>query len=175
MAINGELINRCPPGGDATIRELAQLLGRPVIPLDSGCGPHEARIRVVIDEAVCIGCRKCIDACPVDAIIGARKWMHTVLTDECNGCALCIPACPVDCIATSRIDLAADPESLWPEYARAEANRWRARAEIRLQRIANNQARVRRERAGPTDSERRRMRAEIQAAVERVRHRRRPS
>ena len=87
-------LNRCPPGGDATIALLAQLLNRAPLPLDPDCGVHAPRTRAVIDEPVCIGCRKCIDVCPVDAIVGARKLMHTVIESECNGCALCLPACP---------------------------------------------------------------------------------
>ena len=91
-------INRCPPGGDAGIRDLAQLLGRELLPLNPDCG-IEAPLRVaVIREAECIGCTKCIQVCPVDAIIGASKLMHTVLADICTGCELCLPPCPVDCI-----------------------------------------------------------------------------
>ncbi|WP_377004627.1 RnfABCDGE type electron transport complex subunit B [Coralloluteibacterium thermophilus] len=91
-------IDRCPPGGAAGIRALAALLGRAARPLDPECGQEGPPHVVVIDEAVCIGCTKCIQACPVDAIIGAPKRMHTILPDACTGCDLCIPACPVDCI-----------------------------------------------------------------------------
>ena len=91
-------INQCAPGGDATIKALADLLGHEPLPLDAAFGPpHEPRL-VVIDEPVCIGCTKCIQACPVDAIIGAAKQMHTVIAEHCTGCELCIPPCPVDCI-----------------------------------------------------------------------------
>ncbi len=91
-------INRCPPGGQVTIRELAALLGRKPKPLDPDYGP-ELPVRVaLIDENLCIGCKKCILACPVDAIVGAPKLMHTVLAVECTGCDLCVPVCPVDCI-----------------------------------------------------------------------------
>lgn len=95
---NGEAINRCPPGGEAGIKALAELLDLDIIELDDSCG-EEAPVRVaVIREAECIGCTKCIQACPVDAIVGAPKLMHTVITDECTGCDLCVPPCPVDCI-----------------------------------------------------------------------------
>ncbi|MEP1744114.1 MAG: electron transport complex subunit RsxB [Kangiellaceae bacterium] len=95
---NGEAINRCPPGGEAGIKALAELLDLEIIELDDSCG-EEAPARVaVIREAECIGCTKCIQACPVDAIVGAPKLMHTVITDECTGCDLCVPPCPVDCI-----------------------------------------------------------------------------
>ncbi|MFK8067979.1 MAG: electron transport complex subunit RsxB [Gammaproteobacteria bacterium] len=91
-------INLCPPGGGATIDRLAKLLGRDVIPLNPEHGHHRPfRIAVVIEDE-CIGCTKCIQACPVDAIFGAAKQMHTVIADHCTGCELCIPPCPVDCI-----------------------------------------------------------------------------
>jgi len=92
-------INQCPPGGAAGIARLAALLGRAPKPLNPANGIEAPRLRAVIDEAVCIGCTKCIQACPVDAILGANKRMHTVLADECSGCELCIAPCPVDCIA----------------------------------------------------------------------------
>jgi Na+-translocating ferredoxin:NAD+ oxidoreductase subunit B len=91
-------INQCPPGGSATIAALAKLLGRPVQPLNPVHGV-EAPPRVAwIDESRCIGCARCLAPCPVDAIIGAAKYMHTVLAERCTGCELCLPPCPVDCI-----------------------------------------------------------------------------
>jgi electron transport complex protein RnfB len=93
-------INQCPPGGDAGIRALAVLLGVDTKPLNIEHGVHKPDSTVIIREAECIGCTKCIQACPVDAIIGASKMMHTVLADLCTGCNLCIPPCPVDCIDT---------------------------------------------------------------------------
>lgn len=87
-------INLCPPGGDETIRRLANLLGRDVLPLAQSAIAAVA----VIDEAACIGCYHCRTACPVDAIVGAPQFMHTVIADECTGCELCVPPCPVDCI-----------------------------------------------------------------------------
>jgi electron transport complex protein RnfB len=97
---NGEAgIDRCPPGGDAGARALAKLLGVPALPYDRNRGEDlPARVAVIV-EADCIGCTKCIRACPVDAIIGASKLMHVVVEPLCTGCALCVPACPVDCIA----------------------------------------------------------------------------
>src|SRR5262249_33395070 len=92
-------INQCPPGGDAGIAMLAALLSRPALPLNPVDGVARPLEIAVIDEEVCIGCTKCIQACPVDAIVGASKLMHTVLIDECTGCELCIPPCPVDCIS----------------------------------------------------------------------------
>ena len=91
-------INQCPPGGEVTIQALADLLGKDAKPLNPEHGEHEEKTVVVIDEQVCIGCTLCIQACPVDAILGAAKQMHTVIEKECTGCDLCIPPCPVECI-----------------------------------------------------------------------------
>ncbi len=92
-------INQCPPGGEATIVALADLLGVDPKPLNPEHGTEaEAKTLVYIDEEVCIGCTLCIQACPVDAILGAAKQMHTVIASECTGCDLCIPPCPVECI-----------------------------------------------------------------------------
>ncbi len=91
-------INQCPPGGAAGIEKLARLLQRPVLPLNPEHGVETPRMLARIVEADCIGCTKCIQACPVDAIVGASKLMHTVLADDCTGCELCVAACPVDCI-----------------------------------------------------------------------------
>jgi electron transport complex protein RnfB len=91
-------INQCPPGGAAGIEKLAALLNTPVLPLDPAHGTEKPRTLARIVEADCIGCTKCIQACPVDAIVGAAKLMHTVIADDCTGCELCVPACPVDCI-----------------------------------------------------------------------------
>ena len=94
---NGDDINKCPPGGEATIKKLAELLGVEPKPLNAA---QEVAIKRVafIREDECIGCTKCIQACPVDAIVGASKQMHTVIADECTGCDLCVEPCPVDCI-----------------------------------------------------------------------------
>ena len=91
-------INRCPPGGETTIAALADLLGREAKPLNPENGTEKKKSYVEIDEEICIGCTKCIQACPVDAIVGAAKHMHTVVKDLCTGCDLCIEPCPVDCI-----------------------------------------------------------------------------
>jgi Na+-translocating ferredoxin:NAD+ oxidoreductase subunit B len=95
---NGEPINKCPPGGESTIQALADLLDVEVLPLDSEHGEEKPKMVAYIREAECIGCTKCIQACPVDAILGAAKQMHTVIVDECTGCDLCVEPCPVDCI-----------------------------------------------------------------------------
>jgi electron transport complex protein RnfB len=97
---NGEAdINRCPPGGDDTIRALANLLGREAKALDTSLGQASMQRRALIDEAICIGCNRCAEACPVDAIAGLPQRMHTVIASHCTGCELCLPPCPVDCIS----------------------------------------------------------------------------
>ncbi|NNC78488.1 MAG: electron transport complex subunit RsxB [Woeseiaceae bacterium] len=94
-------INLCPPGGDSTIKRLAELLGRDPVPLAEP-GPA-VRAVAVIDESLCIGCTHCRNACPVDAIVGAHQLMHTVIASECTGCELCIAPCPVDCISLRQV------------------------------------------------------------------------
>jgi electron transport complex protein RnfB len=126
-------INRCPPGGDAVISDLARLLGRAVKPLDAACGVTKAPAVALIDEAWCIGCTLCIQACPVDAIAGAAKLMHTVITAECSGCELCIPPCPVDCITLLAVEPVAERG--------ARAAHGRSRYLARQHRLAANAAR----------------------------------
>mgnify|MGYP000064091186 FL=1 len=104
---NGEDINKCPPGGEATIQTLADLLDVEAIPLDAEHGEEKGKQVAVIREDECIGCTKCIQACPIDAILGAAKQMHTVIADECTGCDLCVEPCPVDCI-----DMISVPETI---------------------------------------------------------------
>jgi len=91
-------INHCPPGGAALIDALARLTGRPPLPLDPANGAEGPHQIAVIDEARCIGCAKCLPPCPVDAIVGAPRFLHTVVAALCTGCELCIAPCPVDCI-----------------------------------------------------------------------------
>ena len=110
---NGDAINKCPPGGQTTIESLADLLDVEVVPLDAEHGEEKPRSVAHIREDECIGCTKCIQACPVDAILGAAKQMHTVITTECTGCDLCVEPCPVDCI--DMIPIETTPNSWkWP-------------------------------------------------------------
>ena len=96
-------INQCPPGGEEGIRKLADLLGREFKPLSEEHGGEKPKSVAVIDEVTCIGCTLCIQACPVDAIVGAAKQMHTIIAADCTGCELCLAPCPVDCIAIEPI------------------------------------------------------------------------
>jgi electron transport complex protein RnfB len=104
-------IDQCPPGGDAGAATLAALLGREAKPLNPAFGRPRPPQAAVIDEATCIGCVKCIQACPVDAIVGASKLMHTVIAGWCTGCGLCLPPCPVDCIALVPVARLPDPDA----------------------------------------------------------------
>jgi electron transport complex protein RnfB len=106
----GVAINRCPPGGATTITRLARLLDRPELPLDPRHGVESVRKVAFIREDECIGCTKCIQACPVDAIVGAPKRMHTVIVRDCTGCDLCVSPCPVDCIDMLPAGPATSPE-----------------------------------------------------------------
>ena len=128
-------LNRCPPGGAALIAELGVLLGRPGRPLDPTCGTEGPPRVAYIDEPACIGCARCLDPCPTDAIIGARKRMHTVIAADCSGCELCIPACPVDCIRM--LPAPGLPEASQPRAAVAErARHFRRLYERRSARLA---------------------------------------
>lgn len=98
LAAGQAAINRCPPGGEPVIQALAKLLDIPALALDPACGTHHPFTVALIDEEHCIGCTLCIQACPVDAIIGANQLMHTILADQCTGCERCVAPCPVDCI-----------------------------------------------------------------------------
>lgn len=176
---SGESINKCPPGGSETIAALADLLKVPVLELDTSRGSAPAQI-AYIREAECIGCTKCIQACPVDAIVGAAKLMHTVIVDECTGCDLCVAPCPVDCIEMRPLPLATVLPivgglafSLEEQRARAiKRNRARRRFEqrnARLQReeqqkVTERQARAQRA-AQPSEV----TVNPVQAALERVR------
>ena len=163
-------INRCPPGGDAGIRRLAALLARPYRPLDPKRGVERPRHAAFIDEERCIGCTLCIQACPVDAILGAPKQMHTVLTDLCTGCDLCVAPCPVDCIAmlpATGADTAWNTERANAARQRFEARKGRlARANDVPDERLSKKASDRTARAAPDKH------AAIQAAIERARARR---
>lgn len=127
-------LNQCPPGGAAGITRLAALLGRPALPLNPANGAEQALTAALIDEELCIGCTLCIQACPVDCIVGAPTRMHTVIASQCTGCELCIPPCPMDCIAMVPVQ----PPRTWTQ---ADADAARHRYLDRNRRRATDQAR----------------------------------
>ena len=183
IAAGNASYNQCPPGGAEGIARIAELLGKPVIPINPVHGLERERPVAVIDESACIGCTLCIQACPVDAIVGAAKQMHTVIASLCTGCDLCVPPCPVDCIDMQ----AATPDRTgWAAWSQADADAARARHDARTSRLQRekqeNDARLAAKALAKlaevdasnaqTDAERaekERKRAIIQAAIERSR------
>ena len=155
-------INRCPPGGDAVVASLATLLGRAPKPLDAECGAPGPLLVAVIEEAECIGCTLCIEACPVDAIIGAAKRMHAILPSLCSGCELCVAPCPVDCIAMVPAQR---------EWTRDDAREARLRHDARRARIERNE-RIASRKPVASSSEKEQRQAAIAAALARARARR---
>jgi electron transport complex protein RnfB len=184
-------LNRCPPGGEETIAGLARVLGREPKPLDPACGEQRPWVVAHIDEAACIGCTLCIHACPVDAILGAGKRMHTVIEQECTGCELCLTPCPVDCITLVPMsvgELRADSGTnaragasgaflqRWMDERAALARRRFLARQQRLQKLRQLRAerrRMKRAAMPGRDADRATKQAIIRAAVARARHRRR--
>ena len=173
--------NQCPPGGAEGVARIAVVLGKPVIPLNPVNGIERERPVAVIDEGACIGCTLCIQACPVDAIVGAAKQMHTVIASLCTGCDLCVPPCPVDCID---MQAATPGRTGWAAWSQADADAARTRHDARTSRLQRekqeNDARLAAKALAKlaevdasnaqTDAERaekERKRAIIQAAIER--------
>lgn len=137
IAIGAAQINQCPPGGSLTIAALAKLLHRNALPLNPANGVEAPTLVAQIDEITCIGCAKCLPACPVDAIVGARKQMHTVVSALCTGCELCVAPCPVDCIKMVPRENLVDA----PPAPTATLNRDRYQAHnLRMARRAEEQA-----------------------------------
>lgn len=168
-------INQCPPGGEAGIAALAGLLQRPAKPLDPSRGVERPRHVARIDEARCIGCTLCIQACPVDAIVGAPKHMHTVIAELCSGCDLCVAPCPVDCIVM--IPSPTPWDRACADAARARMHRRRARlAREKAEREARSRRAVPSASATATpdteDDAAKARQAFIRAAMERARARR---
>ena len=183
IAAGSASYNQCPPGGAEGVARLAALLGKPVIPINPVHGAERERPVAVIDESACIGCTLCIQACPVDAIVGAAKQMHTVIASLCTGCDLCVPPCPVDCID---MQVTTPGSTGWAAWSQADANAARARHDARTMRLQrekqDNDARLAAKALAKlaevdasnaqTDAERaekERKRAIIQAAIERSR------
>ena len=183
-------INQCPPGGAEGVRRLAELTGLPETPLSAEHGAEGPRMLAVIDENWCIGCTLCIQACPVDCIIGTHKHMHTVIEDQCTGCELCIPVCPVDCIGLVPAHAQAGPPptgwAAWPQEKADEARQRHGFHQIRVARAqaeqeARLQAKAAHKLANLAEASRLtdpvqldQKRAVIEAALARARARRKP-
>jgi Na+-translocating ferredoxin:NAD+ oxidoreductase subunit B len=185
--------NQCPPGGAEGVARLATLLGKPVIPINPANGEERARPVAFIDEQLCIGCTLCMQACPVDAIVGAPKQMHTIVKDQCTGCDLCVAPCPVDCIAMIPVTGNATGWDAWSQQqadeahvrhdrrlarqaaernaaeARAAARRAAASAHAEAQVEAAAQAPDAQPASASTDDAEAKKKAIIQAALERAR------
>ncbi len=170
-------INQCPPGGVDGIARLAKLLNKPVISLNPENGTERPRSVAVIDESFCIGCTLCMQACPVDAIVGAARKMHTVVPEMCTGCDLCVAPCPVDCIAMINVT---GNQTGWQAWSQEQADAARKRHDLRISRLQREQdereamladraAKMREasKNAAPADQDRKK--ALIQAAMERAR------
>jgi len=172
-------INRCPPGGADGVAALSALLGTPLLPLDLSRGEPGPLLVARIDESHCIGCTLCIQACPVDAIVGANKHMHTVLDDWCTGCDLCVAPCPVDCIEMVPAGRA------WTSEDAAVSRERHRRHQVRAERLAADNARLMAPEAAaapsasaPAADEARnedRKRSAIESALARARARRNPT
>ncbi len=160
-------INRCPPGGEDTVRELSRLTGMPFEPLDPACGATMPPAVAIIDEEACIGCTLCLQACPVDAIVGAAKLMHTVIAAECTGCKLCIPPCPVDCITMIETG-----HELTRDERQKTAQRARRRFDARTERLKRErEERALRLAAAKKEDAQDTKRATLQKAIARARQR----
>ena len=159
-------INQCPPGGHEVILDLVALLRMPMLPLDLARGVHKVPAVAVIEEETCIGCTLCIQACPVDAIVGAAKLMHTVIAEQCTGCELCIPPCPVDCILMT--ETGHHPTR---QEKRSAATRARERYLARNERLARERAEQSARRAPAGDAAEEKKRLTVKRAVERARAR----
>ncbi|MFC7298855.1 electron transport complex subunit RsxB [Herminiimonas aquatilis] len=132
MADGSASHNQCPPGGIEGVARLAHVLGKKVIPINPVNGVERPRPVAFIDEALCIGCTLCIQACPVDAIVGAAKQMHTIVSDLCTGCDLCVAPCPVDCIAMIEVT---PGKTGWDAWSQAQADAARERHDFRTARL----------------------------------------
>ncbi len=175
--------NQCPPGGAEGVARLASALGKPVITINPVNGAERERPVAVIDEGACIGCTLCIQACPVDAIVGAAKQMHTVIPELCTGCDLCVAPCPVDCIAMLSVTPGQTGWAAWSqEQADAARDRYHARTARLRREKEDNDARLAAKAAAKLKevenmetldeaerAEKERKRAIIQAAIERAR------
>ncbi|HEV2110752.1 MAG TPA: RnfABCDGE type electron transport complex subunit B [Gammaproteobacteria bacterium] len=178
IAKNETGIDRCPPGGDDTLKDLAALLSRPTGALDPTVGTFAPGTVAFIEEALCIGCTKCLAACPVDAIVGGPKLMHTVVEALCTGCELCLPPCPVDCIRLAPAQGVTEAYEGWqfPRAGRERTDALRARYQRHVERMTQDKGeRRKRVESGQGDAStglQAQRKAEIASALARVRAKR---
>jgi len=169
-------INQCPPGGKETINGLALLLDLPGKPLDPAFGRHQPKALALIDEERCIGCTLCIQACPVDAIVGGAKLMHTIIANDCTGCELCVAPCPVDCISLPPAPIQnSEQQWRWAAYSPVQVNRARQQTRLRIERqrkLDRNKSLRGKHRNMKQAGSHLRIKREIEAAVVRSRSRR---
>jgi electron transport complex protein RnfB len=132
-------INQCPPGGAEGVARLAKITGKAALTLNPENGLEAPRFVAWIDEDWCIGCTLCIKACPVDAIVGANKKMHTVIEADCTGCELCIPVCPLDCIQLENVSGAKTGWDAWPQALSHKAFRAYETRKVRLERLSQQE------------------------------------
>ncbi|MCZ2496382.1 RnfABCDGE type electron transport complex subunit B [Xylophilus sp. Kf1] len=171
MAFDAAPVNRCPPGGQAGVARLAAIAGVAAAPLDETCGQEAPRLMAVIDEAWCIGCTLCLDACPTDAIVGANKRMHTVVEAHCTGCERCVPVCPVDCISLESIS---GDATGWAAWSQAQADAALQRYRIHARRKAGRQADAQQPTPVVAEAQTERKRSAVEMALARARARRDP-
>lgn len=181
VALGESAINQCPPGGQEGIERLALITGQASQALNPVHGLEMPRTVAFIDEDWCIGCTLCIKACPVDAIVGANKRMHTVIEAACTGCELCLPACPVDCIVLENVSGTATGWSAWSAALAQQAQQRYAQRQMRLEReltedaqglkakVSNKQADLATMSVNPAEEQDQRKRAVIEAALKRAR------
>lgn len=131
--------NQCPPGGKRVIQELSDLLNRPLLPLNPNHGIEAPKQFAFVREIDCVGCTKCLEACPTDAIVGSGKMLHTVIQEDCTGCGLCVPPCPTDCIELHFASEAHQPEKMPVSQRQLNSNHYRQKHETKKARISKLQ------------------------------------
>ena len=169
IAVGHAAINQCPPGGNEGVQRLAAIIGLPALPLNPANGSEGPRALAVIDEAWCIGCTLCIEACPTDAILGSHKMMHTVIEPYCTGCELCVPVCPVDCISLENVT---GTQTGWRAWSQQQADTARRRYESSSYRRPVDKGETAKTSSKKTDGQRDGLPGKPETATDRADHKR---